>query len=777
MRLKFSRRMYISVAFLLIIGLLIISTKLRESRMIDEISEDSQTTENSHFSRIPISETYQLNWAKLRPKDKTAGGGITVHSAPPLGLRIEAKDLPSLYAFIDEVNGSPYDVTFPIVSPNVDFFESEHLQSICNIEAYPFSECKIAIASSTLYKDDGNRDLYDYALGNRPLIKDGNQNIWGIEYRFSYWVKLDKNQADTWLGWDCSTKPEYSNAVTDKSPLGNFGAHGIKSLQCYQPTRVEKLLSLFNGLEKQHIFLRCGKEMYCESYFLFRRRLVALNRELILGQQKGELRSRLVLSTWHMLNRMRVNAMIVGRNAQEATMATIKEERLLRDGQIQYALCQAGVIERTREKVLLDTVQLVKSLMEPEENKFIEQRQRRKQKSNEAPWPIDTNCHNAGDIALKLAQNSPEQAIAILEGLANLKLPQQQSGLDPRVIYEALISALEASHKAETPKMLQAMASYLAYASRLKKEPTVITIREGSENWYQATPPDYSTLSPELIPVVEKSHKLFRRLGNVFSAEEYRTFIGDLIESYGKLRRDEDAADLYPLWMEIIESRPDANDLELFLPNARLAKHFGKIQDFEKMYAMAVRLVDILQGVNQQDLLRESGNISQREFKIRGATATKIFQEWGLATGNIETARQHIDFIGMTMGQPKGGNEHSSISGEITRPVLRPGKWEITRVFDFNGAPKEFKAIKCTDPISTMQFWDKMIPGCKNLSSSRKGNVYTIIGKCEIVGEVRDNETILTYENESAYKLEETVSGGTGPSRKSYTIAKRIGDC
>lgn len=121
----------------------------------------------------------------------------------------------------------------------------------------------------------------------------------------------------------------------------------------------------------------------------------------------------------------------------------------------------------------------------------------------------------------------------------------------------------------------------------------------------------------------------------------------------------------------------------------------------------------------------------------------------------------------------------SSASGEA--PKLRQGLWEFRRSFVINGANKDVTTQNCTDPVSTMSFWQKSMTkvGCTYEDTRRSGNRYTQASTCRIEALAMDRRYTKTLEvsGEEAYVLEESASGGNQPPMSSITRARRVGGC
>lgn len=112
-------------------------------------------------------------------------------------------------------------------------------------------------------------------------------------------------------------------------------------------------------------------------------------------------------------------------------------------------------------------------------------------------------------------------------------------------------------------------------------------------------------------------------------------------------------------------------------------------------------------------------------------------------------------------------------------PALRPGLWQFERTL----GSQKLQAQECVNPIEGMKRQNAQleIAGCKSSPGQRAGNTYTFSTDCSIKpasGEpVRVHSTsVMTVENDSAYKVEITTTGA-GTSTQELLLARRLGDC
>lgn len=138
--------------------------------------------------------------------------------------------------------------------------------------------------------------------------------------------------------------------------------------------------------------------------------------------------------------------------------------------------------------------------------------------------------------------------------------------------------------------------------------------------------------------------------------------------------------------------------------------------------------------------------------------------------------------------EPNQGAKASVLPGRVAgssaasvAPKLRRGLWEFRRSFVIDGANKDVTTQNCTDPVSTMSFWQQSLTkvGCTYEDTRRSGNRYTQASTCRIDALAMDRRYMKTLEvsGEDAYVLEESASGGSQPPMSSVTRARRLGDC
>jgi uncharacterized protein DUF3617 len=112
-------------------------------------------------------------------------------------------------------------------------------------------------------------------------------------------------------------------------------------------------------------------------------------------------------------------------------------------------------------------------------------------------------------------------------------------------------------------------------------------------------------------------------------------------------------------------------------------------------------------------------------------------------------------------------------------PDFRPGLWEFKRSVDSgDGKPATLTNQKCTSPTDDMNRKTQSMAtsGCQASPVTRSGNIYSFSFKCTLQGVPVESKSVITFENESAYKVDVQSKQGTRTSREQLD-ARRVGDC
>ncbi len=112
-------------------------------------------------------------------------------------------------------------------------------------------------------------------------------------------------------------------------------------------------------------------------------------------------------------------------------------------------------------------------------------------------------------------------------------------------------------------------------------------------------------------------------------------------------------------------------------------------------------------------------------------------------------------------------------------PSFRAGLWEFRRSVDSgDGKPATLTSQKCTNPSEDMQKkTESMVTaGCKPTPVDKSGNLYTFSLKCKLQGVNVQSKSVITYESDSAYKVDAESKQGSRTTREQLD-ARRIGNC
>lgn len=112
-------------------------------------------------------------------------------------------------------------------------------------------------------------------------------------------------------------------------------------------------------------------------------------------------------------------------------------------------------------------------------------------------------------------------------------------------------------------------------------------------------------------------------------------------------------------------------------------------------------------------------------------------------------------------------------------PTFRKGTWEFQRTVDGGpGKSQKLSNRECVDPTADMKRQNAMLTkmGCTFSPVAKSGNAYTFTSQCRMQGIVAQSKTVLTYENEGAYRLNVESTQNGQPSKETL-VAKRVGDC
>ena len=114
-------------------------------------------------------------------------------------------------------------------------------------------------------------------------------------------------------------------------------------------------------------------------------------------------------------------------------------------------------------------------------------------------------------------------------------------------------------------------------------------------------------------------------------------------------------------------------------------------------------------------------------------------------------------------------------------PTLKKGLWEFKRTVGGSAGSAKAQPIvsrECVDPKEDMKKQNEMLTkaGCKFSPLKKSGNAYSFTADCQIQGRHAQSKSIITVDNDSAYRVDVENKGGAQIS-KELLFARRIGDC
>jgi hypothetical protein len=113
-------------------------------------------------------------------------------------------------------------------------------------------------------------------------------------------------------------------------------------------------------------------------------------------------------------------------------------------------------------------------------------------------------------------------------------------------------------------------------------------------------------------------------------------------------------------------------------------------------------------------------------------------------------------------------------------PTLRQGLWSYQRVSETPGRGKQqpVSMSKCVDPSADLKKNLEQLKArnCTLSAIARKGNEYAWSVACPVNGETLQIRSVITVENDTAFREEMSSHLGSQDSRSSLS-ARRVGEC
>jgi hypothetical protein len=113
-------------------------------------------------------------------------------------------------------------------------------------------------------------------------------------------------------------------------------------------------------------------------------------------------------------------------------------------------------------------------------------------------------------------------------------------------------------------------------------------------------------------------------------------------------------------------------------------------------------------------------------------------------------------------------------------PTLRQGLWSYQRVAETPGPgkPRPVSTRKCVDPSADLKknLEQLRARNCTVSAIARNGNAYAWTVACPVNGETLQIRSVITVENDTAFR-EEMISHWGSQDSRSTLSARRVGDC
>ena len=113
-------------------------------------------------------------------------------------------------------------------------------------------------------------------------------------------------------------------------------------------------------------------------------------------------------------------------------------------------------------------------------------------------------------------------------------------------------------------------------------------------------------------------------------------------------------------------------------------------------------------------------------------------------------------------------------------PVFRQGLWSYQRVSETPGRGPQHPVSmsKCLDPSADLKknLEQLIARNCTVSAISRTGNAYAWTVACPVSGETLQIRSVITVENDTAFR-EEMISRWGSQDSRSTLSARRVGDC
>lgn len=383
------------------------------------------TAAKSYVTRkVDISDGYTFTWVERKTQRRAAA----------LALRVTALDLSGWWSRdftvkqIGEAGDGPQLLHLFVMVPSADGFAPD--TPLCTEGERAFAACRMAQADVLVQRDDGEWTKHDILLGRRAPESTESLPLKERPLRVlrEFWTSREPDGRLRFRGWDCSAE----QLAAERRELGSLprpDAPLTEHMRCFQPPRAwERWMPGRFGYDKQALFFECSpKGVGCHAYFLFHGRFTDVRFQWLPIAEDAEplreqLRIRMFLTTWELLNRLHLEALRPSGPA-----------RYLADARAQTDVCKS--LARERQSWGRD--------------------------AGRSDWSNPMlPCQRAGVIATRFAKEAPQEAEPILAELSAALRPTEGRSSQWDRLVEARVAALAAAGKGDSPEMLHVLATF-----------------------------------------------------------------------------------------------------------------------------------------------------------------------------------------------------------------------------------------------------------------------------------------------------------------------------
>jgi hypothetical protein len=343
---------------------------------------------------------------------------------------------------------TPAELAFDVIVPDGEAIAPEAMGPLCDRHPGEPGACRIGHARVRVLRDDTDGDRHDIVRGVRPPPAPSRRSADGtaVPVRLGFWTKIDTSDGQrTFLGWDCAdgaaSLPASLAGTASPAPL----------FRCHAPSGwLERTFPAIAGVEQAAVYQACDAAGRCELLFPFHGRLVVLDFDTLPpGRDIEPTRLRLFHAAWHMLNRMHVDALY-----PHGALAALPA------AQAQLGACRAVAAAADLDR-------------SPDSSAALSAAERHQVDI------LALTCRRAAEIATAFSGSASGEAVKILSealpALAKLTAPfTDEAGL-----YQAWITAAEASQGDTATPVALALAGLLGRTPGVARDQPGFAVREG----------------------------------------------------------------------------------------------------------------------------------------------------------------------------------------------------------------------------------------------------------------------------------------------------------